>query len=176
MSYHTWSVIYGEQPSASKWNQLGENDAGFKDGTNIDDEAIISRHLAADAMLVGLGTKTSSQGTFTSETDITGLTVTFTADGVHSYRLSAILDITSSVNSDAAAIWIKEGSTYLRRAGGTLAFNNVSYTLSTWVIVTPTAGSHTYKVTALRTGGTGNLTVDAGTGNPSPAYLLAQQL
>lgn len=40
MAYTAWSVVYGEQPTAAKWNQLGANDAGFKDGTNIDAGAI----------------------------------------------------------------------------------------------------------------------------------------
>lgn len=46
MAYTNWSVTTGETPSASKWNQLGTNDAGFKDGTNIDNDAIVSRHLS----------------------------------------------------------------------------------------------------------------------------------
>lgn len=29
MAYQAWSVVYGEQPSASKWNILGSNDAHF---------------------------------------------------------------------------------------------------------------------------------------------------
>lgn len=29
MAYTAWSVVFGEQPSASKWNQLGTNDAEF---------------------------------------------------------------------------------------------------------------------------------------------------
>lgn len=29
MAYTSWSVVFGEQPSASKWNQLGTNDAHF---------------------------------------------------------------------------------------------------------------------------------------------------
>ena len=50
MAYTAWSVVYGEQPTAAKWNQLGTNDAGFKDGTNIDNDAIINRHLANNAV------------------------------------------------------------------------------------------------------------------------------
>lgn len=45
MAYTAWSVVYGEQPTAAKWNQLGANDAGFKDATNIDNLAILTRHL-----------------------------------------------------------------------------------------------------------------------------------
>lgn len=47
MAYTAWSVVFGEQPTAAKWNQLGTNDAGFKDGTNIDNLAILTRHIAA---------------------------------------------------------------------------------------------------------------------------------
>lgn len=46
MAYTAWSVVFGEQPTAAKWNQLGQNDAGFKDGTNIDNLAILTRHIA----------------------------------------------------------------------------------------------------------------------------------
>lgn len=50
MTYTAWSVVYGEQPTAAKWNQLGSNDAGFKDGTNIDNDAIINRHIGDEAV------------------------------------------------------------------------------------------------------------------------------
>lgn len=45
MAYQSWSVVFGEQPSAAKWNILGTNDAGFNDGTAIGDDAIQSRHI-----------------------------------------------------------------------------------------------------------------------------------
>lgn len=45
MAYNAWSVAAFEQPTAAKWNQLGENDAGFRDGSNIDDSAIQLRHI-----------------------------------------------------------------------------------------------------------------------------------
>lgn len=33
--YTAWSVVFGETPSASKWNLLGSNDASFNDGSGI---------------------------------------------------------------------------------------------------------------------------------------------
>ena len=50
MAYTAWSVVFGEQPTAAKWNQLGANDAGFKDGTNIDASAITTAKIAALAV------------------------------------------------------------------------------------------------------------------------------
>lgn len=35
MAYVAWSVVFGEQPTAAKWNILGSNDASFNDGTGI---------------------------------------------------------------------------------------------------------------------------------------------
>lgn len=35
MAYQSWSVVFGEQPSAAKWNILGTNDSSFNDGTGI---------------------------------------------------------------------------------------------------------------------------------------------
>lgn len=35
MAYASWSVSFGEQPSAAKWNILGTNDASFNDSTGF---------------------------------------------------------------------------------------------------------------------------------------------
>lgn len=51
MAYTSWSVVFGEQPSAAKWNILGTNDASFNDGTGIADGAITPEKL-----LTGTGT------------------------------------------------------------------------------------------------------------------------
>lgn len=41
MTYTAWSVTFGEQPSAAKWNQLGTNDAGFRTGGNFPNGAVV---------------------------------------------------------------------------------------------------------------------------------------
>lgn len=45
MAYQSWSVVFGEQPSAAKWNILGTNDASFNDGTGIANSVIDSENL-----------------------------------------------------------------------------------------------------------------------------------
>ena len=47
MAYASWSVVFGEQPSAAKWNILGTNDASFNDGTGIGNDVIGSSQLLA---------------------------------------------------------------------------------------------------------------------------------
>lgn len=49
MTYNAWSVVFGELPTAAKWNQLGTNDSGFKDGTNFDDSIVLPKHLMTGA-------------------------------------------------------------------------------------------------------------------------------
>jgi hypothetical protein len=66
MAYASWSVVYGETPSASKWNILGTNDASFNDGTGIGSGAIARTSLATTTRSVSLnGTHTgaASSGT-----------------------------------------------------------------------------------------------------------------
>lgn len=46
MAYASWSVVFGEQPSAAKWNILGTNDASFNDGTGISNIEIGSGHTS----------------------------------------------------------------------------------------------------------------------------------
>lgn len=48
MAYQLWDVVYGEQPTAAKWNILGTNDASFNDGSGIGDDAIVPDHILND--------------------------------------------------------------------------------------------------------------------------------
>lgn len=58
MSYTAWSVVDGETSTAAKLNQLGDNDAGFVDGTNFVDDIINARQLANTVMWEELGRDT----------------------------------------------------------------------------------------------------------------------
>ena len=50
MAYAAFSVVFGEQPSAAKWNILGTNDAGFDtyigDGTNAIQQVQMTNYSA----------------------------------------------------------------------------------------------------------------------------------
>lgn len=70
MAYTFWSVVFGEQPSASKWNILGTNDAGFKDGTNIDSLAITN---AKANFTFTTGTNAGNAGGTTNRINLGGM-------------------------------------------------------------------------------------------------------
>jgi microcystin-dependent protein len=62
MSYTAWSVIFGEQPSATKWNILGGNDASFRDGTGIANGAININHVDSTVLFPGFITPYGGAG------------------------------------------------------------------------------------------------------------------
>lgn len=68
MTYTSWSVVFGEQPSATKWNLLGSNDAHFYD--------FLGDNLAWQTFAPGFANL--SGGTLTyAKYSITGTTVQF---------------------------------------------------------------------------------------------------
>lgn len=74
MAYQSWSVVFGEQPSAAKWNILGSNDASFNDGTGIADGAITSPKLAE---AFARGRRQDDNNNTISDSTVTGLTIQY---------------------------------------------------------------------------------------------------
>lgn len=69
MSYVAWSVVFGEQPTAAKWNILGTNDESFHDGTGIDDDVILERHIAAGTLIENTHYQTDNNNSISSTLD-----------------------------------------------------------------------------------------------------------
>lgn len=179
MAYNAWSVVFGEQPTAAKWNQLGTNDAGFKDGTNIDDDAIITRHiadnnitaplLATNAITLGFASTTTAQSGITTKTDLTSLSVAVTIPA-GSRRVAIFADV--PINGSAAnlaGLYLQEGSTVLNHArspvNGTGGWWS-QFQLMHWITGVST-GSHTYKLALAKEAGSG--TVETAPNNSTPA-------
>lgn len=76
MAYAAWSVVFGEQPSAAKWNILGANDASFNNGSGIQPtNAIVAasggldlRGASANGVLLQLRTQTDNANSIASAT------------------------------------------------------------------------------------------------------------
>lgn len=123
---------------------------------------------------------TADQGTFTAETDLTGLSVAVTisaafATANRKIKITGHCAISSSVASDAANFRIKEGATILQDIEQTLpttATRRLQF--DAVAIIQPTAGVHTYKLSALRAAGTGNLTMKAAA--TAPAFIIVEAI
>jgi hypothetical protein len=108
--------------------------------------------------------RTSDVGTFTTEQDMTGLTVTFTAPADRRYRIDAEAQFASSVGTDLIRMEICNGADVELRGGNVVpGAANSAVMLSLSHTDAPSAGSVTYKIRAARASGTGNVTLVATT-------------
>lgn len=69
MAYQAWSVVFGEQPSAAKWNILGTNDAAFYNGGGVTSNGLVENFFRGRVQLDNNNSITNSAPT--------GLTVQF---------------------------------------------------------------------------------------------------
>lgn len=157
MAYTAWSVVYGEQPTAAKWNQLGANDAGFKDGTNIDNLAIVNRHIG-NAAVMSKQAKLSIVGADgatvnplpTTRTDVPSSSLTFNCD-VASYLLMTVSStLQNNVATNAYVLLfvdgVEQGRTVWSQGNGT---GGLRFTAANTYRITLAAGSHTIKLQVL---------------------------
>lgn len=138
MSYSLWSVVYGEQPSVSKWNQIGLNDEAIRDGSAMQDNSIAYDHIQ-DAIPVDFVTIVDAgAGTITTTITTVG-TASFTVPTGRTYKALVLAEVGStgagSPGAGAESVLYK----YTRLDSGSNDFNG-------WAPVKPqTAGSTTMR-------------------------------
>lgn len=111
---------------------------------------------------------TSSQGSITTITDLTSLTITFTAIASRYYEIRGMVMVQSTVAADRVEVAITDGSnTYVSAASILTSTANVDQSLNVFGLVSPGAGSVTYKLRALRVSGTGTVTMSASATRPA---------
>lgn len=110
------------------------------------------------------------QTTITTVTDLTGLTVTFTAIAGRLYRTTFIGEVNGTVAGDLLAVYITNGAnTVLQRGVITVPAlsSGVGYSQITLQHYWTGSGSTTHKVRLERNAGTGNANLYAGTDGPA---------
>jgi len=131
--------------------------------------------LPAGAIALGYAVATSNQGSITIETDLTGLATTVTVPSGGRYvEVSVNVHIYSSVAGDTFTLSIKEGTTVLNALQGAFVKASTQQITVGSVILTPTAGAHTYKLSLTRTTGTGTASTYAAA--TYPAFILVKAL
>lgn len=114
---------------------------------------------------------TTAQTMPVAATDVTGLTATATFPAGRRIRLSASIGISKDTTAGGVSVRIMEGATVLQQAYQSLPANEYKY-WHPFVVISPSAGTHTYKV---------NTTVDATTAPTNvsaagPAQLLIEDI
>lgn len=124
---------------------------------------------------LGYAQITANQGSITTEVDVTGLSVTVDVKASRRIKVTVYAEVTNSTVEQGAHLYIKEGSTQLQVATHKNEDVNTSNViLDPMVILTPSAGSHTYKVTAARIAAFGTVTVRAAA--TGPAFILVEDI
>lgn len=132
-------------------------------------------HTGAALGSMGYAQNTTGQGSIGNTfVDLTGLSVTFTAVAGRRYRIHASCHLTSTTAGDEVDLGILEGSTSLQERVTTINTANRIEGMDAFAIVTPSAGSHTYKAAARRSGGAGTVSMSAG--STFPAFILVEDI
>lgn len=111
-----------------------------------------------------------------TETALTGMSLTVTVGANRLIRLSATGILSRTVADGIILARFKESTTELGRWSQHFPDNANEFALATGfvVLVAPSSGSHTYSLTLQRFSGTGNVTLNAGT--TSPATFVVEDL
>ena len=130
MAYAAFSVVFGEQPSAAKWNILGSNDASFNDGTGIANMATSTTSIsnpykfaAQNAVTQNITDSVATKITFGTEkfdTNNNFASSTYTVPVTGFYQFDANVQVAGSVSTLAAS------SVILYKNGAAL-YNNGLY-------------------------------------------------
>lgn len=127
---------------------------------------------ATQGATLGYAQVTANQtGIGATETDLTGLTVTVTVPANRRIRITGKAIFNSASVGGIAFLFLKEGATQHNEDIATLT-NGDYWGGHVEVVLTPTEGTHTYKLTARQSAGT--LTLEAAAAHP--AYILVEDI
>lgn len=109
--------------------------------------------------------------------DLTNLSVTITAAAGQSVRISFVVRTYGSLSTDVVQVTIREGTTNIAEFPAPVNSANQANTTNTttgFVVIQPTAGTHTYKLSAQRVVGTGVVTIAGSAGMRN--HILVENL
>jgi hypothetical protein len=119
-------------------------------------------------------TAVTIQGSITAEVDLTSLTTTLVIPAGRALKITGKANFQSTVADDRVDLRIYQDGVMINDASTALRVVNSDQTCLAVAFVTPTAASHTYKLTAIRLSGTGTITMACGAA--FPAFLLVEDI
>lgn len=122
-------------------------------------------------MALGYAEVITSQGSITTEVDITGLAVTITVPTGRRIRITGRVT-TTNTGTNQNIISIKEGATFLSQSAIVAGAAATAESQDFYAVIIPTAGTHTYKITASAAAGTAATTQNAN----NPASILVEDI
>ena len=121
--------------------------------------------------IVGYASNASLSQNVSTLTDITSLSVTFTAVTGRIYKVEGSVYMATTEGTNVTNTMIRNGGTTLNLSSDNLQIANVAYSTNVSYVGTFTAGSVTIKLSAQRAAGSGTITASAGAGNPAQIVI-----
>lgn len=129
----------------------------------------------APSSMLGYAEVLSGQTGITTEADLTNLFVTITVPVGRRIRITGNVGLYSDVANDTGIIYLKEGASYLQFSRHTIDVAGRSSTVPpVTAVISPSAGTHTYKLSLAREAGSGTLQMVAGA--TSPSFILVEDI
>lgn len=124
---------------------------------------------------LGYAQATANQGAITTEVDLTNLTTTVTVGTGRRISIRGRVAFSNTAADNRMDLNIKEAAAVLQRGFVQSVVTSANaQTVETSIVLTPTAGAHTYKLAAARGTGAGTVTMEAGA--DFPAYILVEDI
>lgn len=124
---------------------------------------------------IGYNEVTANQaGIVGTVTDLTGLTHAVTVGTGRRVRVTASIQWSSTGAGEIATCAIQEGATVLQSRSLAIAGAGTTGTMEFSVVMAPTSGAHTYKLTLVRATAVGSVTMVATAAAPS--FILTEDL
>lgn len=175
MAYASWSVVFGEQPSASKWNILGSNDASFNDGTGIANMSMSTTSVSNPYKFSVYRNSAATTGSLsdaklTFDTELFDTNNNF-ASGTYTAPVAGFYFVNACVTLGSNAVYVfvhlyKNGVFYKKIAGDSTGSGNAAWS-STGSTLLQLAASDTLEI---YTQSNGAATIAVGTG-PISTYF-----
>lgn len=171
-----WEIVGGGGP--------GDGATIYQDNSApvgaVEDDLWIDTNESAEvglSSIIGYAEVTANQASIATEVDLTGLSVNVVVPAGRRLRITGFVGTWASTAANDRVIFaIKEGATQLNRlvtAEGDTTIGNQSAGGVVQVIVSPSAGSHTYRLTAAQADA-GTITMFAAA--TQPAYILVEDI
>ena len=166
-------------PSGGGLPYIGESAYQY-DGTN--DEGLWLRNTAGQWRkswnmpwgIIGYVEVTANQTGISTITDLTSLTITATYVANRRIRITGDVAFQNTTGGSFTRLSIREGSTVLNSRQKVGTNNLLDEQIIATAVITPTAGSHTYKLSLTMSSGTGTTSLIASA--TQPAYLLIEDI
>lgn len=150
MAYASWSVVFGEQPSATKWNILGTNDADFN--TKLARSGMLVQAAKSSTTAVATGTTvTPLDDTIPQNTEgtefMTQAITPISATNILVIEATVVCSFSAAAGTLIAALFQDTTANALAATATVTTGANFTYTLSLiHTMVAGTTSATTFKV------------------------------